>query len=474
MNPKKRAYQYDQDHAPPITRRDFLSQGLISGFAISMVPSVILGMLKTDIAQAQSALNCPPGTPASGLIPSIVLDMAGGLGLSGNFIVGKKGGSQDLLSSYNLLGMPDGMSPRDSSLIDTTYGAPLHKTLSRFLMGMNSVMSSTTQRNTRILTIPHSGMDDSSNNQLSPLILVAKAGLVGSVLPTGLGMRPSQSGGNSNVPFGDAALKPLMISSGKALVDAIKLGDGLSGLQDYQRARIAKAASNLSSSQLSKFNAMSQGKQFSELAQCGYIKNEQMIKTSAVIDASLNEHVKALYKNPVDGTSQASGATAAAVFNTLMGNVGPSAIVVGGCDYHNQGIEVSGAKDEECGRELGRILELAALLGKPVAVFGISDGAIAYKKDTREPISDSGSRSLAFLACYKPSGPPALPKSQIGAYTDGQIADRSFWFATNPAMVAHILAINYLKICNRTDLINSMISSGGFPSAEIPNILGFG
>lgn len=476
MNPKKKieGLKLDPDHPRLITRRDFIGHGLMSGFAISMVPSVILAMLKTDIAHAQAAA-CPSSAAAAGLMPLVVLDMAGGLGLASNFIVGKTGGAQDYLTSYDLLGIPDGSNPKNvSGQVETRYGAPLHLTLSRFLAGMHSVMQESTRANTKIMTVCHSSMDDSSSNQLSPLILAAKAGLVGSVLPTGLGTRSTQSGGNSTVPFPDAALKPLAVSSGTNLVNAITMGDALTGLTPAQRSRIARASSNLSKSQLSKFTSMSQGAQFKTLAECGYAKNADVVSSSSSIDASQNTHVQALYVNPANQQSEAGGANAAAVFNTLMGNVGPSAIVVGGCDYHNQGEAVSSAKDEECGRELGRILELAARLGKPVVVAGISDGAIAYEKGTRAPRSDSGSRSLAFLACFKPGGAPSLVKSQIGSYIDGQTAIRDNFFATNPAMVAYILAINYLKLSGRMDLVNSVIPSGAIPSSSLPGILGFG
>jgi hypothetical protein len=339
---------------------------------------------------------------------------------------------------------------------------------------MNSVMSEAARANTKIMTICHSSMDDSSNNQLSPLIVAAKAGLVGSVLPTGLGVRSSQSGGNSAVPVADAAFKPLQISSGSNLVSAITMGDALTGLSTSQRARIARAAANLSSSQVSKFESMSQGQQFKVLAGCGYLKNSDVINNSSGIDASQNEQARAVYSglNNNGQNIEASGANAAAVFNTLMGNVGPSAIVVGGCDYHGNPQATTDAKDQECGTTLGKIIELAHRLGKPVVIAGISDGGIAYVKGERTARSDSGNRSLAFLACYKPGGVPAPLKSQIGSYTDGQAAIRDNFFATNPSMVAYILAINYLNLSGRMNLVDSVIPQS-FPRDKINDILGW-
>ncbi len=478
MNPKKKIedLKLDPDHPRLITRRDFIGHGLMSGFAISMVPSVILAMLKTDIAHAQTAA-CPSSAAAAGLMPLVVLDMAGGLGLASNFIVGKTGGAQDYLTSYNLLGIPDGNNPKNvSGQVETRFGAPMHLTLSRFLTGMNSVMSEAARTNTKIMTVCHSSMDDSSSNQLSPLIVAAKAGLVGSALPTGLGVRASQSGGNSAVPVADAALKPLPISSGSNLVSAITMGDALTGLSTSQRARIARAAANLSNSQSSKFESMSQGEQFKFLAGCGYLKNSDVINNSSGIDASQNELARAVYSgvNNNGQNIEASGANAAAVFNTLMGNVGPSAIVVGGCDYHGNPQATTDAKDQECGTTLGKIIELAHRLGKPVVIAGISDGGIAYVQGERTARSDSGNRSLAFLACYKPGGVPAPSKSQIGSYTDGkgQAAIRDNFFATNPAMVAYILAINYLNLSGRMDLVDKVIPQS-FPKDKIDEILGW-
>ena len=86
-----------RDHAPPVSRRDFISQGLASGFALTMAPSLLLSILKSETAQA--AACTPTGLLSNGLIPMVVLDMAGGLGLPSNVIVGKTGGSADYLTS---------------------------------------------------------------------------------------------------------------------------------------------------------------------------------------------------------------------------------------------------------------------------------------------------------------------------------------------------------------------------------------
>ncbi len=217
------------------------------------------------------------------------------------------------------------------------------------------------------------------------------------------------------------------------------------------------------------------------------MKNSDVVGNSSGIDASQNEKATAVYSglNNNGQNIEASGANAAAVFNTLMGNVGPSAIVVGGCDYHGNPQEITDAKDEECGTTLGKIIELAHRLGKSVVVAGISDGGIAYLNGARTARSDSGNRSLAFLVCYKPTGAPEPIKSQIGSYTNpqkkpngsfegGQAAIRDNFFATNPSMVAYILAINYLNLSGRMDLVNlESVIPQSFPKNKIDDILGW-
>ena len=146
--------------------------------------------------------------------------------------------------------------------------------------------------------------------------------------------------------------------------------------------------------------------------------------------------------------------------------------MVGGCDYHGNPQATTDAKDQECGTTLGKIIELAHRLGKSVVVAGISDGGIAYTKGERTARSDSGNRGLAFLAVYKPEGVPNPLKSQIGSYTDGQAAIRDNFFATNPSMVAYILAINYLNLSGKMSLLESVIPQS-FPRDKISEILGW-
>ncbi|MGE3975559.1 MAG: hypothetical protein AB7F59_13620, partial [Bdellovibrionales bacterium] len=256
------------DHKKPTTRREFLAQGLLDLAAFTVVPSV----LSTFTAKAAWALNANCEVPDNGYIPFMVFDMAGGGGLPGNFLVGKQGGPEDLLASYGLLGW----DPRTVAL-DRRFGLPMAGgNVSRILQGMIATMSPEAQALTRMGSICHQSQDDSSINTTSALIEVAKAGLQGSLIKTGLGMSATESGGNTQVPMKESTLKPLEVASvtsvtGSTGYEVLQTELSRSGL-----AAIAKANLSYSREQIAKFERLPNGAQLKELTECGYTKNSDI------------------------------------------------------------------------------------------------------------------------------------------------------------------------------------------------------
>src|SRR5689334_16523161 len=101
------------DHAKPVSRRDFLSAGLITGSATVIVPTVA-SMLASRGARADvladltgiGSAGCGI-TGGAGKIPFICFDLSGGANLVGsNILVGKQGGQLDFLTTagYSKLG----------------------------------------------------------------------------------------------------------------------------------------------------------------------------------------------------------------------------------------------------------------------------------------------------------------------------------------------------------------------------------
>ena len=102
----KRKRNYDDplchpDHPRPVTRRDFLSQGFITGTGIATAGGVLslfsnprdaLAALSDDLDTA----GCGIATAGAGKIPFICFDLAGGVNIANsNVLVGGEGGQMD-------------------------------------------------------------------------------------------------------------------------------------------------------------------------------------------------------------------------------------------------------------------------------------------------------------------------------------------------------------------------------------------
>src|SRR5580704_3261836 len=124
---------YD-NHPRPRTRREFLAAGMISGGGLVIGPAWLGGLLKASGANAlglapdiQALLptgQCNVPT-ASGGIPFICFDLAGGANLVGSeVIVGTQGGQTNFLTTagYEKLGVPGNMVPSSSANIDASLG----------------------------------------------------------------------------------------------------------------------------------------------------------------------------------------------------------------------------------------------------------------------------------------------------------------------------------------------------------------
>lgn len=450
-----------------------------------LTPSILSILLKSEMAEA--ALTCASGTSAPGLIPFLSIDCAGGAGLSGNAVVGSQtSGALVPLTSYSTLGLTYNPATTPNS-IDQRFGAGFHvgpspadsaRPLSKVFEGIISIASAATQANTRIVTICHSSQDDSQNNELNPVISVAKAGLVGQYYKSGMGTDNSLSGGNSAPSLVDGSLQPMYASSVTGVIGALSYGSSIGAYSTAQKTQMAKAISNLSQSQATKFAALSPGDQFSQLVNCGFISNEGLAAAAPAVDPRANANMASIYGLTATSTSRAA-LNAAVVYNVLMGNSGPGTITQGGCDYHDNlpptDPRHGDVIDLEIGKHIGRAIEAAAQLGKPLFIAVFSDGSVNSSSNTRFWTGDHGSASLALMVVYKPGGISANRNSQIGSYTSGQSANTSPFFSRNPKFVAYTILANYLSVGGQLGQFAGM-APVGFPTdtTTINSLIGFG
>ena len=89
------------DHPRPVTRRDFIRQGMIAGgsvltaggvFSLFANPQEAYATLSGDIDAMAAASNCSVGGNVFSKIPMICFDLAGGANIAGsNVLVGTQG-----------------------------------------------------------------------------------------------------------------------------------------------------------------------------------------------------------------------------------------------------------------------------------------------------------------------------------------------------------------------------------------------
>ena len=243
----KRKRNYDDplchpDHERPVTRRDFLSQGFISGSAFALGGGVL--SLFSNPREALAALSgdlqpllsnpCDIATVGAGKIPFIAFDLAGGANIANsNVLVGKEGGQMDFLntSGYEKMGLPGDMvpgltDPGGLPYANVDFGLAFHSD-SAFKRGMEASMSDGRGAQLNGAVIPARSDNDTGNNPHNPMKGIARAGADGSIL-TLAGTENSDSGGNSTEPvlLMDPELRPTKVdrpSDVTALVDTGEL-----------------------------------------------------------------------------------------------------------------------------------------------------------------------------------------------------------------------------------------------------------
>ncbi len=462
---KKKLLLYN-DHKRPTTRRDFLSQGFIGLAAYTVIPS-FLGTMSWS-AWARAA-QCE--VPDNGYSPFLVFDMAGGGGLPGNFLVGNKNGPEDLLTSYSLLGW----DPR-RMVIDRRFGLPMAgANVSKIFEGMTTTMSPEAQALTQMGSICHQSQDDSSINTTSALIEVAKAGLQGNLIKNGLGMSSGDSGGNTGTPLKEPTLKPLEVAS----VDSVTGATGYEMLQTELStsgvAALAKANLAYSREQIRNFENLPNGQQLKELAECGYVKNSDIITKGGSVDPRQSQIFQQVFGiNTQTASNNQNAIVATIALNTLMKNTGPGCLRIGGCDYHDGTQTTGDQKDLETGQMIGRSIEAAHRLKKPLVFQLLTDGGVYAREGTRMWQGDGGDKSMTVIGSYNPTRKPTMRRLQLGNYTNGQGADRDVFFGGNTSLVAYAVFANYLQTMGRLSDFEKFVAPDQFPRERLDDVLLFG
>jgi len=516
------------DHPRPTTRRQFLSQGFITGSATVLLPSIYSLLANPRIAQAAPALPADIQTAVTtcgiksgaGLIPFICFDLSGGANIAGsNVLVGGPTGQMDFLSvaGYSKLGLPGSMVPNASAtgnFVDSSFGLRYHSDSAQ-MRGIKTKFTNTAAfANVTGTIFPALSQNDTNTNPHNPMYGIWQAGARGALLDL-IGTDSSVSGGNSMAPpnMVNAVAQPTVIQSGKDTAGLVSTGqlaqllpnrtDGQ--LNDVTRVlasmkRISDAKTGTSSAYptatvqayadpTAQANAMA-------IQACAYTKAAYLLNqypdASAVnpdADPSINGGIFTTAEYQSNGNFQK---TAAVMKLVIDGDAAAGTIELGGYDYHSGNRMDGEAKDFEAGQCIGAVLQYAALQKKPVMIYVFTDGSLASDGTIDNSVggrgkgvwtADNQNVAATYFLVYNPGGVPQTAQAnvelskQIGFFNpDGSQNTTSSPAGNNVPNLVQMVILNYLALHSANDLARwpTLWPGPGGSGPNIVNTLGTG
>jgi hypothetical protein len=509
--------RHESAHKRPRTRRDFISQGLMTGpavigglslFSLFANPRKAFAALSGDINTLRQ--DCGIATQGAGRIPFIAFDLAGGANLAGSeALIGGQLGARDFLSTagYAKLGLPGDMLPQSpnaasptNNFINEAFGLPWHSD-GAMLRGMLEKASAATQALTNGAVIAARSENDTANNPHNPMYGLFKAGADGSLL-TLIGSRTSDSGGNSMAPAAmiDLSVRPTKVdraSDVTGLVDTGQLGqlfqnpaDTVSVLESI--ARIS-GGTNVASfdGKLGAIDMRTRDAAIKTAVRCGYVKSADLVDRFGN-PSTLNPDIDPQIVGPTGIFTQAEydadaefRKTAAIMKMVVNGFAGAGTVTMGGYDYHGQGRNTGEVRNLRAGRCIGACLEYARRVGVPLMVYIFSDGSLNANStvdntaDGRGKFmwaSDNQSTSSSIFLVFNPGrrptlldgagGLPAARHQQIGWFTpDGSVATTSHPGANAVNLLVEVVLLNYLALHGLQGQLATFLGASGLPTA---------
>ena len=508
---------YHQDHARPVTRRDFLRQGFISG-AGTVVGTSIFSLLANPRTASALSLDLdnpgPGGVPGlaqnigcalggnGGLkIPFICFDLAGGANIAGsNVLVGRQT-QLDLLSTagYSKLGLPGDMIPggteatptatSNGDFTDTTLGLAFHSD-SAFLRGILE-KAGTRGANINGCVIPARSDNDTANNPHNPMYGIARAGAGGSIL-TLVGSRNSDSGGNSLAPalMVDTEIRPTKVDRPSDVTGMIDTGNLTEILSNQEVTAVMESVARLSDRKLSRVDTLlealvntGQDATIKNLVRCGYLKAADIAERFAgqVIDPALDPDI--VGPTGIFTAAEFNGdgefrKTASVMKTVIDGYAGAGTIAMGGYDYHTGDRSTGELRDLRAGRCMGACLEYAARRGVPLMMYVFSDGSLASNGTVDNSVDgrgkgvwtgDNSSTAASFFLVYNPNGAVTAIKQQIGNFrADGSVETTANPAANNVNLLVETVILNYMSLNgDRANFANLFTGFGNPPSTAL-------
>ncbi len=526
MSDKKIPYETGQaplqheNHEKPVTRRDFLAQGLISGGAFVAVPSIFAGLLKPGKVEArvEQLADCGISIGASGKAAFMCFDLAGGANLAGSNVIVGSNLQTDLLPAvaYENLGLPAAINPNVAGKVvgidgsaNPAVGEIAFHVDSALLRGIKNAASLTTLVNVNGSVICGRSSNDTGNNPHNPVYGINNAGASGSIVNI-VGTRSSSpdnnAGGRSQAPTSmfDATRLPTKVSStneARSLADTGALGTLLPTTEE--RNALVQAVENISDRKIDLVNTnVTVGNSVNKVLSCGYQVASNTIggATSDELDPSKDTNIDGIMtameananKNLNNKTRQLSGdgeysRTAATMKLAIGGYAGAATVQLGGFDYHNNKRLRGEQRDEKAGECIGMALEFASISQRKTMIYIFSDGSVSGNGTVDPELvaatgeskygwrGDSSTRGVGIMLVYDPAAKPVMRRTQIGSFkTTGTVETAANPASSNVSVMAETVVLNYLAIHNDVASVATVIPNNGLgDTASIDNLIGF-
>lgn len=497
-----------ENHPRPITRRQLMGAGFLSGPAFVLAPAWVAALLKSpsagaaanpildpDIA-ALAVTDCklqPPtnsgGMGTTGPVPFITIDLAGGANLMGSeALAGMAGSPTNFISTagYNKLGVPGSMVPTSSTFIDMTLGLPFHSD-SAILRGIKSKASATALAKVNGVVIPAISQNDTNSNPLNAMYLIAKAlsGFPATVqygqLVTLVGTNSTVSGGNSAAPaqYVDSTLQPTRVASSADTTGLVGSSAGVASQDTISvlasQARIS-AGNNAAAPGAATATSFNNGQvpSSADMSQVGAMT--LVPPASSAADLALKQQVRCSYVKTAFTTANSKGPdsvnpdkdpliigaassiftatdymdsdvkkTAAVMKLVMNGFAGAGTIALSGYDYHSGNRADGETKNMHAGVIIGAIIAYADAVNTPVMINIISDGSL----------TSTGMADMSVAG-----------RGKLGWQGDSQQVAASLILAYSPKG-RPVASINQIGSLNTDGTVNATSS----PGANAPNLV---
>jgi hypothetical protein len=454
-------------HGRPVTRRDFLKAGALQFAATLTAPSLFQQLLFPSTAAAQAGCLTTPAF--------VGLKLGGGAAMLGNFVA--LGVNRDFIETYSQLGL--GGRSEIINRTTTVFGNALFFDNSQFLAGIRERASINTLANTTLTVIPCDSTDDTDNNNFDFTAFVAKAGLVGEILPN-LGRRQSFTGVGQLPALGVTPPTPLAVGSVADLANALTVRGSLASLSDNDKQGVFRLINRLSENRARDLASTHNGGQVLEaLVTEATGKNAQLVagSTSGVDplqDGAISTAFNTLWRNDNNQNlnqqqmNSSERVFSAMVYNGVKGNAGTVNLEMGGYDYHGNARAVTDARDLSAGRVMGAALESAALMGRPLFLTVTSDGAVGAPGGSAAGASFTGDRgaggAIYCFAFHPIRRPQSVDSSgrvdhQVGHLRGQAAVDTTFLTGDDPALAGLAAFANFLSFSGKIGQFKQIVGN---------------